>query len=185
MKPAPIASISTITSASASRQINQIRSLILFGALATILSGCTHHDKELEPRPDTGPMVNAIQQAEQDWVWISGQQWYLITLEGQFPIAGTTINLNFKQHTWLDGDAGCNRFTASYTRKADTGLQITEILSTRMFCAEPEGVMQQESRFFHLLKRIDAYHAEPNKLDLLSNDAVVLSFMTLEGKETP
>lgn len=149
------------------------------------VNGCVDKQKELEPRTDTRPMVNAIQQAEQDWVWISGQQWYLITIEGQAPIAGTVINLNFKQHTWLDGDAGCNRFTASYIRKADSGLQITEVLTTRMFCAEPKGVMQQESRFFHLLKRIDAYHAEPNRLDMLSNGAVVLSFMILEGEETP
>ncbi len=149
------------------------------------LGGCVDKQKEFEPRPDTRPMVDEIQQAEQDWAWISGQQWYLVTIEGQAPIAGTTINLGFKQHTWLEGDAGCNRFTANYNRKADAGLQITEVLSTRMFCDEPEGIMQQESRFFHLLRRIDAYHAEPDKLDLLSNDAVVLSFMILEGQAIP
>ncbi len=148
-------------------------------------SGCADKKKELEPRPDTRPMVNAIQQAEQDWVWISNEQWYLITLEGKASIAGTTIRLNFKQHTWLDGNAGCNNYTASYNRKADAGLKVTEILTTRMFCDQPQGIMQQESRFFHLLKRVDAYHAEPNKLNLLADGAIVLSFMTLEGEESP
>jgi heat shock protein HslJ len=151
----------------------------------SLVSGCADKQKELEPRPDTRPMVNAIQQAEQDWVWISGEQWYLVTMEGNAPIAGTNLRLNFKEHTWLEGDAGCNRYTASYNRQADSGLQITEVLSTRMFCAQPAGVMQQESRFFHLLKQIDAYHAEPNKLDMLADGAVVLSFMILEGEESP
>jgi len=149
--------------------------------LATIplvaLSGCADKQKELEPRPDVRPMVSEIQQAGQDWVWIAGQQWYLLTMEGTPPISGTTLRLSFKEHTWLEGDAGCNRYTASYSRKADAGLKISEVLSTRMFCAQPDGVMQQESRYFQLLKQIDAYHAEPNRLDMLSDGAVVLSFI--------
>jgi len=149
---------------------------ILGGATLLSIAGCADKQKELEPRPDTRPMVNEIQQAEQDWVWISAEHWYLITIDGQAPIAGTSLRISFKQHTWLEGEAGCNRFTASYNRKADSGLKLSEILSTRMFCAQPEGVMQQESRFFHLLKRVDAYHAEPTQLDLLSDGAVVLSF---------
>lgn len=154
------------------------------GTLA-MLSGCADKQKELEPRTDTRPMVNAIEQAEQDWIWISGEQWYLVTIDGKAPITSTTINLNFKQHTWLEGDAGCNRFTASYIRKADSGLKITEVLSTRMYCSEPTGVMQQESRFFNLLKQVDSYHAEPTKLDMLADGAVVLSFVILEGEELP
>jgi heat shock protein HslJ len=154
-------------------------------SLPILIAGCVDKGKEFEPRVDTRPMVDEIQQAEEDWNWIAGQQWFLVTIEGRAPIAGTTINLNFKQHTWLEGDAGCNRFTANYTRKADAGLQITEVLSTRMFCAEPEGIMQQESRFFHLLRTVDAYHAEPKELDLLSNGAIVLSLMILEDEKTP
>lgn len=158
---------------------------LLLGTTIFAQSGCANKQKELEPRIDTRPMVNKIQQAEQDWVWISGEHWYLVTMEGMAPLAGTNLRLNFKEHTWLEGDAGCNRYTASYSRMADSGLKITEILTTRMFCAQPDGIMQQESRFFHLLKRVDAYHAEPSRLDLLADGAVVLSFMVLEGEESP
>ena len=164
------------------------RSLLVLTCCAAALipsAGCANKQKELEPRPNTRPMVNAIQQAEQDWGWISAEQWHLVTLEGKAPIAGTSMRIAFKQHTWLEGDAGCNRFTASYARKADSGLKITEILSTRMFCAQPDGVMQQESRFFHLLKRVDAYHAEPDRLDMLADGAIVLTFMALKPEESP
>ena len=148
----------------------------LFLSSLTLLAGCADRKKELEPRPDVRPMVDAIQQAEQDWTWISGHRWFLTSIEGTPPIEGTAIDLNFKEHTWLEGDAGCNRYTANYARKAQAGLHINEILSTRMFCAHPPGVMQQESRFFQLLKQIDAYHAEPEQLDMLADGAVVLRF---------
>ncbi|CAN0591952.1 unnamed protein product [Laminaria digitata] len=36
--------------------------------------------------------------------------------------------------------------------------------------------MQQEARIFHLLQTIDAYHAEPDRLDLRSDGATVLTF---------
>ena len=130
-------------------------------------------------------MVDQINQAEQDWTWISREQWYLRTIDGHPPIPQTSIRLSFKEHTWLEGDAGCNRYTASYDRKADAGLKVSEILSTRMFCASPEGVMQQESRYFNLLKQVDSYHAQPHQLDLLVDGAVVLSFTIAAKVESP
>lgn len=155
----------------------------LASAMLILGAGCADKSKELEPRPDTRPMVGEIRQAEEDWAWISRQQWRLRTIDGAPPLAHTQLRLSFKEHTWLEGDAGCNRFTASYRRKADAGLQVSEILSTKMLCGFPAGVMQQESRFFLLLQTIDAYHAEPDQLDLLADGAVVLSFTTPDAQE--
>ena len=156
---------------------NVIKATLLFSFVA-ILTGCIDKKKELEPRPNVRPMVDAIQQADEDWIWISGQRWYLTSIEGNPVLGDTAPNLNFKEHTWLEGDAGCNRYTASYVRKAEAGLQVKEILSTRMFCAQPVGIMQQESRFFQLLKQVDAYHAEPDKLTLFIDSDIVLTFGT-------
>ncbi len=146
------------------------------------LGGCADKSIERQPRVDTRPMVGEIRQAELDWAWIARQQWDLSTIEGAAPIEGTTLWIRFREHTWLEGDAGCNRFTASYERKAEAGVQISQILSTRMFCAFPEGVMQQEARMFHLLQTIDAYHAEPDRLELRSDGATVLTF-TIQSSE--
>ena len=156
-------------------QITQVASC----AIALIaLSGCASESKERrEVRVDTRPMVGEIHQAELDWAWVSAQDWVLESIEGHAPIVGTTPWIRFREHTWLEGDAGCNRFTAAYQRRADTGLQISEIISTRMFCAQPEGAMQQEARLFHLMQTVDAYHAEPDHLQLLSDGAVVISFV--------
>ncbi len=151
-------------------------------AVAT-LWGCVGTSEELEPRPDTRPMVGQIRQAHEDWAWIAAQQWYLSSIEGLGPIEDTELRISFKEHTWLEGDAGCNRFTASYTRRGDSGLKVTEVMSTKVFCARPEGIMQQEARFLHLLQSVNAYHAEPDRLDLYVNDSVVLSFAIRAGED--
>jgi heat shock protein HslJ len=147
------------------------------------LGGCIDKSEELEPRIDTRPMVSEIRQAELDWAWVAGQRWMLNTIDGQAPIEGTSPWLIFREHTWLEGEASCNRFTASYERKAEAGLSIFQILSTKMFCAQPEGAMQQEARFYHLLQQTDAYHAEPERLDMLVDGAVVLSFTNIDPEE--
>ena len=144
------------------------------------LVGCIDKSEEIVPTMDTRPMVSDIRQAELDWAWIAGQRWALSTIDGQPPIEGTSPWLIFREHTWLEGEANCNRFTASYIRKAEAGLDVSQILSTKMFCAQPEGAMQQEARFYHLLQQTDAYHAEPDRLDLFVDGAVVLSFSNVE-----
>lgn len=140
-----------------------------------LFAGCAEQSTEREPHVDTRPMVGDIHQAELDWAWVAAQDWWISSIDGAAPIEGTEPRIRFREHTWLEGSAGCNRFTASYIRKAESGLNINEIISTRMFCAFPEGVMQQEARLFHLLQNIDSYHAEPNRLDLITDGAVMLS----------
>lgn len=158
----------------------------LLPALVTLscLTGCASERIERQPRTDTRPMVGEIRQAELDWAWVSAQDWVLVSIEGQAPITGTTPWIRFREHTWLEGDAGCNRFTAGYERKADSGLRVSEIISTRMFCAQPEGAMQQESRLFYLLQSVDAYHAEPQQLQLLSDGAVTIIFVIETDPDT-
>lgn len=148
-------------------------------------AGCADKSLERQPRVDTRPMVSEIRQAELDWAWIAAQQWNLSSIEGAPPIKGTDPWIRFREHTWLEGDAGCNRFTASYERKAEAGLSVSQIITTRMFCAQPDGAMQQEARMYHLLQQTDAYHAEPDRLDLLSDGAVVLSFSIEQDPDSP
>lgn len=154
--------------------------ILLSSLAAAVPTGCVDTKQELEPRPDTRPMVGDIRQAEENWAWISAQRWRLDTIDAHPPIEDSELDLSFKEHTWLTGSSGCNRFTASYTRRSDDGLQVSQILSTRMYCAHPQGVMQQEARYLHLLQSVDAYHAEPDRLDLYADDKIVLSFTPAE-----
>lgn len=150
--------------------------IVISASMFAGICGCADKNHERRPLVDTRPMVSEIRQAEQDWSWVSGQTWLLQTIDAQPVIEDTELTLHFKEHTWLEGKAGCNRYTGGYTRLAEAGLSVSDIISTRMFCGFPEGVMQQESRFFHLLTQADSYSASADRLDFLSDGQIVLSF---------
>ncbi len=153
------------------------RSMLVLGLLSSsMFLGCASKEKEREPRPNIRPMINAIEQAQQDWNWITAQQWILNEIESIPVLDGSSITLEFKEHTWLIGSSGCNQYTAGYDRKAESGLNIQEIMSTRMYCSDPIGIDQQEARYLKLLKAVDSYSAQPDRLTLYTEDEPVLIF---------
>jgi len=161
---------------------------VLLSALILTTASCENQrqrdDKELI-RIDAAPHANLVNQAKEDWSWIAGTDWTLTSIEGQTPIKNSNLWIRFENHTWLNGSSGCNQLTANYTRKGIDGLQITQTASTKMHCPQP-GIMQQESRYLHLLANIDSYHAEPNTLTLSTNAITTLTFKRANPEnETP
>ena len=65
-------------------------------------------------------------------------------------IIGTEITAVFAEDGTLSGSAGCNNYTSSY-ESDDVQIKIGPAASTRMFCAEPEGSMDQESQYLAAL----------------------------------
>ncbi|MBL4808463.1 MAG: META domain-containing protein [Phycisphaerales bacterium] len=159
---------------------------VLLSALMLTTVSCENQrqkdDKELI-RIDAAPHANMVNQAKEDWAWISGTNWIVTTIEGQAPLPNTSLWIRFQDHTWLSGSAGCNHLSASYNRQGIDGLKITQTATTKMHCAQPQGTMQQESRFLHLLANIDAYHAEPNTLTLSTNAITMLTFTRAHPEE--
>lgn len=156
------------------------RSVPRFALVITVacLTGCTSGpESEPLPLPPAGPIADAVRQAQKDWPWIAGTRWELAAIEGEKPIESTKIWITFKpDETWVSGHSGCNRFTGSYIRRGEDGIRIGPLSSTRMFCQQPEGVMQQEARFLHLMGEAVAYRASREWFHLLVDDRIVLSF---------
>ena len=71
------------------------------------------------------------------------------------------------------GSAGCNRFAAAYTA-TDTEVRINAAASTRMFCADPPGVMEQEATFLAALGEAVLLRLEEGSLQLLDAAGGVL-----------
>ncbi len=83
------------------------------------------------------------------------------------PIAGTEITATFTDDGKLTGSAGCNTYTSTYTSDAGN-ITIAPPVTTRMFCAEPEGVMEQEHAFIAALALTRHYRVESPGLSLLT-----------------
>jgi heat shock protein HslJ len=85
------------------------------------------------------------------------------------PIPGTELTATFAEDGTLTGSAGCNQYTAEYV-SVDGTLEISPPASTRKFCAEPEGAMDQEASYLAALPQTARFQTGEHGLELLRAD---------------
>ncbi|MCC5821830.1 MAG: META domain-containing protein [Phycisphaerales bacterium] len=154
-------------------------------AAALLLGACVHNPSpDPNPLPDARPIAEAVRQAQKDWPWIAGTVWELAAIDGRPPIEGVRVWISFKpDETWVTGSTGCNRFTGGYIRRGQNGLRVRSLAVTERFCSAPQGIMQQEARFLHLLGEAIGYHATAEWFHLIDDeDRVILSFSAARGE---
>ncbi len=81
-------------------------------------------------------------------------------------LLGTEITAVFGEDGNLTGSAGCNNYTASYEINDDR-LTVGPAATTRMMCAQPEGIMEQEAAYLAALESAASYTIEGVRLELL------------------
>jgi len=99
-------------------------------------------------------------------------------------IAGTTVTATFSPDGNVTGNAGCNSYRAAY-RLDGTSLSVSPPVSTRMYCGEPEGIMEQENRYLTLLESVAGYRIDGNRLDLLDEAGKTLLSYRAENTGRP
>jgi heat shock protein HslJ len=82
-------------------------------------------------------------------------------------LSGTEITAQFGEDGNLAGSAGCNNYNASYQVEGGA-IQFGPAMSTRMYCAEPEGIMEQEAAYLAALEMAATYKIEGDRLLLHS-----------------
>lgn len=80
-------------------------------------------------------------------------------------LTGTNLTMAFGSDGQVGGSAGCNRYSAAYTLEGHK-LTIGPAAATRMMCAKPEGVMEQERQFLRALETVAAARFEGDRLEL-------------------
>jgi heat shock protein HslJ len=73
-------------------------------------------------------------------------------------IEGTSITASFAGDT-ISGFAGCNNYSGTLT-PVDDHFTISGIITTRMFCEQPAGVMDQEQAYLAGLETVGGYQWE-------------------------
>lgn len=84
-------------------------------------------------------------------------------------ISGTKITAFFDEEGNLSGTAGCNNYNATYTVDGNS-ISIGPAASTRMFCGEPEGVMDQETAYLMSLEKASTYEIKGDTLSIFAAD---------------
>jgi heat shock protein HslJ len=87
-------------------------------------------------------------------------------------LAGTELTAEFSADGQLSGSAGCNTYSASYST-AEASITIGPAASTRMYCAEPEGVMEQETQYLSSLTTASSYSMRGSSLELRTADGAL------------
>jgi heat shock protein HslJ len=78
-------------------------------------------------------------------------------------IPGTEITALFSD-TEISGNSGCNSYLAPLV-PANDFFNVGPIASTRQFCAEPEGIMEQEVAFLAALAATNGYEWQQTVVD--------------------
>ena len=94
----------------------------------------------------------------------------------------TTANTHLTTAVFSDGtisgSTGCNRYNGSYDIKGER-IVFGPAAATRKFCAEPEGIMEQEQQFLAALEMASTFQVTPGKLELRDeNGSLQISFRT-------
>lgn len=136
--------------------------VVLIGTLllATAAAGCTSN---VTPSPNataTSTTSPALQ--------LEGTTWQLTSLVTETgmnnTLPNTTITAQFDDGN-VTGSSGCNRYFGSY-QVNKTEINIGQVGSTLMFCADPDGVMTQETSYVLLLRNVTSYAISDNELTL-------------------
>ena len=80
-------------------------------------------------------------------------------------ILGSKLTADFSADGRLSGSAGCNNYTATYEASGKS-IKIGPAASNRKACADPAGVMEQETQYLKALETVATYRVEGNRLEL-------------------
>jgi heat shock protein HslJ len=129
---------------------------------------------EVTPPPSGGPLTG-----------LNGTRWWLISMGNTGLLPGSEITAEFAinpdgETGTLSGSAGCNTYTTSITGVFQLGPAAT----TRMFCAEPPGVMEQETAYLAMLETANSFTQAYNQL-LIGTGRGVLVYYNAPGQVIP
>jgi heat shock protein HslJ len=130
---------------------------------------------------DAGQMV--FQRAEQPETTASleGAPWQLASYADEqgdlvHVLPDTEITAEFSEGQ-LAGSAGCNRYSASYSLEG-SAIAFGPVAATRMMCATPDGIMEQEYGYLVALGSATAYQIDGDNLELTdANGAILATFV--------
>jgi heat shock protein HslJ len=121
---------------------------------------------------------------------LTGNYWQLLGYNngrGGFSsvLAGTEITAIFSDDGKLAGSAGCNNYTAGYKVDGDH-MSIGPVAATRMMCAEPEGIMDQESAYLAALETAATYQIQNGRMEMRTADgALAATFEATDAAAAP
>ena len=133
-------------------------------------------DSQLTLKDASGKTILVFQAQSQD---LAGTSWEVVNFNNGNQaivgvITGTSLTAEFGKDGTLSGNGGCNNYSGPYTVDGDK-IKIGPLASTMMACAEPEGVMEQETQYLAALQLAESYQVEGGVLELRRTDQTLVA----------
>lgn len=105
---------------------------------------------------------------------LENTKWLLISYRGMDVINEVETTALF-QNGEVGGSSGCNQYGGQYT-VGNARIEIVDLVSTLMFCVEPEGVMDQEGAFLEIMNDANRFEISNGRLRIYNKANEVLIF---------
>jgi heat shock protein HslJ len=117
---------------------------------------------------------------------LAGTSWDVITYNnGKQAVVsvmtGTQLTASFGDAGAVTGFAGCNDYNASYVTSGRAKIELGPVASTRKFCGQPEGVMDQEAQYLAALATAATYRIDGDKLEFRTADGAIAASFAKAG----
>ena len=94
------------------------------------------------------------------------------------PLSGTELTLQLSLSEEASGSAGCNTFNSSATLDGNS-ITFGPMITTRMICEQPDGIMDQESAYLAALQATAEYVITGNQMEFTDeNQNTLVRFVT-------
>lgn len=87
-------------------------------------------------------------------------------------LGGTTLTAAFGADGTVSGSSGCNTYSGPYSTQG-TSIHIGLLVTTQMTCADPPGVMDQETQYLAAMQSAATYQTSGSQLKLFSGGGAI------------
>jgi polar amino acid transport system substrate-binding protein len=108
---------------------------------------------------------------------LASTRWQATQINGEPVLAGTSVNIAFYDGGGVEGLAGCNSYSSAYSPDG-SNLWIAPPAATGKLCADPAGIMEQETAFLSALASANSFSLEAGQL-FINNAGGVLEFVAV------
>jgi heat shock protein HslJ len=105
------------------------------------------------------------------WQW---QQTLMNNDDKLVPDNPANYTVQFMADGTVSGSAGCNRYNAGYQVDGN-GISIGLPIATRRFCAEPEGIMEQEQEYLTALGTAATYRMTGGRMEMRTAEGSIVA----------
>ncbi len=112
---------------------------------------------------------------------LTGKVWSLTELAGSSLVAGSGISAQFSSDGKVNGSAGCNRYSGSYTVSGNKITFPAPLASTMIMCEQ--AIMDQETAYLNALGQAKTYTVKSDQLTLFDSAGLNLGVYNAQSQD--